>query len=151
MNSELLGDIRDVASLTDAQIAAILKRAPSITKFLAEVKEAAEARALAGNPVEGTKLVKGRSSRSWKKGAETQIFSILEATLDGDEAVADLIYEPQKLKTVAALEKDIGAKTFKVLEELVETSEGKPALVDVDDPRPEWKPEKKNLFPDDWE
>jgi hypothetical protein len=152
--TDLIGDIRDVPSLTDAQILSIMRRAPQIKKFLDEVAEEATARAMSGNPVEGTKLVAGRSARSWKPDAEKQLYGRLEHLEDqGVDSVADILYEPQKLKSPASLEKEIGAKEFKALLDLVQTSEGKPTLVFSEDPRPVYAPKKKaaELFENEWE
>jgi hypothetical protein len=55
------------------------------------------------------------------------------------------------MKSVAALEKDIGAKAFKVLESLVDKSDGKAALAFDDDPRPALSTGAKDLFKEDWE
>lgn len=149
MSNELLGDLREVSSLTDAQLLSILKRAAHIEKFLAEVKEQALKNALAGRPLPGTKLVAGRTTRSWVKGAEPKIIKLLEEA--GENEVADILYEPQKMKSVAALEKDIGAKAFKPLEVLVDKSDGKPALAFEDDPRPALSTGTKDLFKEEWE
>lgn len=151
--SELLGDIRDVNSLTDAQVLSIMKRASQIKKFLEEVAEEAMARAMASKPVPGTKLVAGRSSRAWVPGAEAKIVAILEGDGEDISTIADTLYEPQKIKSPAALEKDIGAKKFASLESLVKKSDGKPTLVFEDDPRPavDLKKDKKDLFKEDWE
>ena len=54
------------------------------------------------------------------------------------EGIADdLIYKPQELQTLTALEKGVGKKKLAaILGDLIEKPEGKPTLVEMSDKRP---------------
>ncbi len=55
------------------------------------------------------------------------------------EGIADdLIYKPQELQTLTALEKGVGKKKLAaILGDLIEKPKGKPTLVELSDKRPE--------------
>mgnify|MGYP000989370996 FL=1 len=118
--------------LNDEEIINILNRADSIKKWLSSVEEYAFAEALNGKKWEGYKLVEGRSNRTYSdpdKVADT----LINAGID-----QALIYE-KKIKTITALEKDLGKKPFnEIVGELIIKPAGKPTLVPEGDKRPEW-------------
>lgn len=120
-------------SLSPDEIADILDQAPQIKRWLKAVEDYALNAVKSGElKVPGYKLVAGRSNRiiiDQAKAAE-----LLKAAGFKD----DQIYQPQALKTLTALEKVTGKKEFEaVLGEVVDKPEGKPALVDESDKRPE--------------
>lgn len=152
--SELMGQLPTITDLNDKQILSIWMRSSEIKKWLDDVASLVEERALSGKPLPDTKLVAGRGSRKW---AQTMDESDLVKTLEnelGDDFDVDVLYET-KIRTPAAVEKDVGAKVYKKIAHLVEESQGKPTVVHVSDKRPALETSKraKELFKDtaDWD
>lgn len=127
--------------LSDSDLAETILKAKEIKSWLDGVEDYALIEATKGHKWPGLKLVRGRSNRKIvdpEKAAE-----ILQA--DGFTE----IYKPKELKTITALEKLCGKKRFaSLLSSVIEKPEGKPALVSLDDKRPEinTKEETKNDF-----
>ena len=118
--------------LSDEDIAAILTRADGIRKWLTSIEEYAFTEALNGKKWEGFKLVEGRSNRAYSDAD-----AVAEALINGGVDPA-LIFD-KKLKTITALEKDLGKKSFnELVGELIIKPAGKPTLVPESDKRPEW-------------
>ncbi len=118
--------------LSDEDIAAILTRADGIRKWLTSIEEFAFTEALNGKKWEGFKLVEGRSNRTYSD-ADKVAEALVSAGID-----PALIYE-KKIKTITALEKDLGKKPFnELVGELIIKPAGKPTLVPEGDKRPEW-------------
>ena len=117
------------AQLSDTEIAEVLSQIPQLKAWAADVE--AHALALAvnqGKTWPGFKLVEGRSIR--KYASETQVAQAAEAA-----GVTD-VWE-QRLKTITALEKQLGKKTFNdLLGAFVVKPPGKPTLVPESDKRP---------------
>lgn len=116
-------------TLTNKEIADILTRIPALTKWAGEIQSYALSAVLnQGIRFEGFKVVAGRSLRKYTD--ETAVAAVAES--QGLE-----VYE-KKLKSPAALEKQVGKKTFQTLfADLVTKPAGKPSLVPANDPRPE--------------
>lgn len=114
------------AELTDAEIAQVLAQLPDLKAWAADV----EAHALAvnqGKTWPGFKLVEGRSIR--KYADESAVAQAAEA--------AGVDVWDRKLKTITALEKQLGKKRFAtLLGHLVVKPAGKPTLVPESDKRP---------------
>lgn len=118
--------------LSDEDIAAILTRADGIRKWLTSIEEFAFTEALNGKKWEGFKLVEGRSNRAYSD-ADKVAEALVSAGID-----PALIFD-KKLKTITALEKDLGKKPFnELVGELIIKPAGKPTLVPDGDKRPEW-------------
>lgn len=118
--------------LSDEDIATILTRADGIKKWLASIEEFAFTEALKGKKWEGFKLVEGRSNRAYSDAD-----AVAEALINGGVDPA-LIFD-KKLKTITALEKDLGKKPFnELVGELITKPAGKPTLVPESDKRSEW-------------
>lgn len=118
--------------LSDEDIAAILTRADGIKKWLASIEEFAFMEALNGKKWEGFKLVEGRSNRAYSDAD-----AVAEALING--GVDPAIIYVKSLKTITALEKDLGKKPFnELVGELIIKPAGKPTLVPEGDKRPEW-------------
>lgn len=117
------------ATLTDAEIADVLAQLPDLKAWAADVE--AHALSLAvnqGKTWPGFKLVEGRSIRKY-----TDENAVAEAALAA--GITD-IYD-RKLKTITALEKQIGKTRFTdILGDLVVKPAGKPTLVPEADKRP---------------
>lgn len=122
-------DFAPPAELDDDEIAAVLAQLPDLKAWAADVE--AYALSLAVNQGEtwaGFKLVEGRSIRKYAN--EQAVAEAAQAA-----GVTD-IYE-RKLKTITALEKQLGKKRFtELLGDLVVKPAGKPALVPESDKRP---------------
>lgn len=114
--------------LGDDEVADILGRVDDLVSWANAIKEYALQAALTGTHFSGWKIVEGRANRKYVN----------------EEAVAEKViadgknpYE-QKLLGITAMEKLLGKKHFaELLAGLVEHPEGKPALVPLDDKRPE--------------
>lgn len=105
----------------------VLDAAGLLDSWIAAVKAYAHQRALQGEVVEGYKLVAGRGSRNWI--SEDKVEKAFKEEL-GDE-----LYTEPKLLSVAQLEKKLGSKRKKELEEYWSKSEGKPVLAPEADRR----------------
>lgn len=116
------------AELDDAEIADVLARLPELKAWASDVEAYALAAAVnQGKRWAGFKLVEGRSIRKYTD--ETQV--AVAAEVAGVE-----VFEP-KLKTITALEKQLGKKRFtELFGHLVVKPAGKPALVPESDKRP---------------
>lgn len=117
------------SELTDAEIADIVERAASIKRWLTAIEEYALQEALDGKTIPGLKVVAGRSVRKISDADRA-------AQLLKDAGYSD-IYKPMELKTLTALEKEIGKKKLAgVLADVIQKPEGKPTLVPESDRRP---------------
>ena len=116
--------------LQESEIGEVLCRVDALINWGQAIKDYAYNQAINyGVHYEGWKLVAGRSNRKYKDEKE------VAATLQ--KAGYTEIYKPQELKGITEMEKLIGKKTFaKLLENLIEKPEGKPALVPETDKRP---------------
>lgn len=114
--------------LTDEQVGELLSKWDDITRMGEALKSYAHARALQGIKIPGFKLVDGRSSYAPR---EAELEFIL-----GDE-----IYKEPSILSKTALKKKVGAKRFKLVENLYKESKGAPTLASSDDRRKEWQPE----------
>ena len=115
--------------LSDAEIAQVLAKLPELKKWASDVDSYALSLAVnQGKTWAGFKLVEGRSIR--KYADETKVVETAQAAGIND------IFE-RKLKTITALEKQLGKKRFsELLGDLVIKPPGKPALVPETDRRP---------------
>ena len=117
------------AELSDAEIADVLTRLPELKAWASDVE--AHALSLAvnqGKQWAGFKLVEGRSIRKY---ADEQ------AVAEAAQAAGVTDVWQQRLKTITALEKQLGKKRFNELfGDLVVKPAGKPTLVPVTDKRP---------------
>ncbi|SPJ39816.1 PD-(D/E)XK nuclease superfamily protein [Corynebacterium diphtheriae subsp. lausannense] len=116
------------AELTDAEIAQVLAQLPDLKSWAADV----EAHALSlsvnqGKTWPGFKLVEGRSVRK---------YSDESAVAQAAKAAGVDVWD-RKLKTITALEKQLGKKRFtELLGDLVVKPAGKPTLAPNSDKRP---------------
>lgn len=124
--------------LSDEEIADILMRADTFSKWIASLQKfALDAAVNNGKKFPGMKLVEGRSNRKITDP------SILADILQREGYATDQIYKPTELKSLTDLETLTGKKNFaEVSKGLIEKPPGKPALVSETDKRPEWTPEQ---------
>lgn len=116
------------AELTDAEIAQVLTQLPDLKAWAADVETHALSLAVnQGKTWPGFKLVEGRSIRK---------YSDESAVAQAAEAAGVDVWD-RKLKTITALEKQLGKKRFTtLLGDLVVKPAGKPTLVPESDKRP---------------
>ncbi|WOH93771.1 DUF2800 domain-containing protein [Corynebacterium urealyticum] len=116
------------AELTDAEIAQVLAQLPDLKAWAADVKVHALSLAVnRGKSWPGFKLVEGRSIRKYSD--ESAVAQAAQA--------AGVDVWGRKLKTITALEKQLGKKRFnQLLGDLVVKPAGKPTLVPNSDKRP---------------
>lgn len=126
-------DFAEPPTLSHEEVAKILPIAAELQKWAKDVADYALDQAERhGVKFPGYKLVEGRSNRKYKD-SEAVTKLLIEK-----EYKPEAIYKPQELKTITALEKELGKKVFaEVLGNLIEKPPGKPALVDESDKRPE--------------
>lgn len=119
-------DFETAELLTDEKVRALIENKGTIESFLKKVYEMALMRAANGNPIPGTKLVRGRGKRVWadEKDAELKFQALVGADA----------YDVS-LKTPPAMEKVSGVKKGDV-NPMTVTVEGKLTLVSESDARP---------------
>lgn len=111
------------ALLSDTEVGEALKMAQDLAKWVEDLKEYALTESLKGKIIPGWKAVEGRSVRAFKD-TDLAIKTIVDSGID------EILLYDRKIKTLAQIEKLLGAKQFKELVgELVEKAPGKPTLV----------------------
>lgn len=124
----------DPRLLNDMQVGGLLARGRALIEWVKDLEEYVFGKVLAGEKVDGWKLVAGRSSRDWAGGVDAA-FEQLQA-----RGVQEAMLYERKPVSVAGLEKIVGKKGFAEYADLVEKKPGKPTLVPADDPRPDYDP-----------
>lgn len=138
-NLKLFDEAPDVLLLTPEDAGKILEQAGDIQSWLADLESLVSSTLLAGQPVEGWKMVEGRSNRGFAD--ELKVVDAMKAA-GYDES---LLYE-RKLITLTQMEKDFGKKAVaETLGELIVKPQGKPTLAPAKDKRPEFRPEEQLL------
>lgn len=125
-----------------AKLGLAMSKVPMIEKWCLTVRAAVERELLANRPIVGFKLVMGRrGARAWIDE------SAAEKLLLADGQNPDVIFNPRKLKTPSALEKELAdAPILKSLAELIRQAEGKPSVAPVKDKRAAWSASALNDF-----
>lgn len=138
-NLKLFDEAPDTLLITPDEAGAILEKASDIQAWLSDLEALVSSTLLAGTPVEGWKMVEGRSNR--KFADELKVVEAMKAA-GYDET---LLYE-RKLLTLTQMEKDFGKKALaEVIGELIIKPQGKPTLAPASDKRPEYKQEEQVL------
>lgn len=138
-NLKLFDEAPDILLLTPEDAGKILEQAGDIQSWLADLESLVSSTLLAGQPVEGWKMVEGRSNRRFTD--ELKVVAAMKAA-GYDES---LLYE-RKLITLTQMEKDFGKKAVaETLGELIIKPQGKPTLAPAKDKRPEFRPEEQLL------
>lgn len=122
------------AEVTVEEKVSLVEKFWRLEKYMAVIRGELYAALMAGLPVPGMKLVKGRASRSWALG-ENATINTLMGTMGLQ--LKDCYVEP-KLCSPAQIEKKLpkGAKKSSDFTPLVKTSSGKPSMVPKSDKRP---------------
>jgi hypothetical protein len=135
-NLSLFEDSPDVLLITPGEAAEIFGKASDIRAWLSDLENLLVKTLFAGEPVEGWKLVEGRSNRKYSD--ELLVAEALKAA-GYDEAS---IYE-RKLIALTAMEKALGKKVVaETLDGLIVKPQGKPTLAPEKDRRPAFTPEQ---------
>jgi hypothetical protein len=117
---------------TPEELAEIIPVVKELTGWGAAVEEYATAQALKGVKFPGYKLIEGRRVRRY-----TDEEAVIKALVKN--RYEESVIAVKKPLGVSAMEKLLGKKNFSViLGELTEKPDGKPALVEETDPRPEF-------------
>ena len=140
--TEVFGNLDDVMPtqaetprLTDEQITALIPRLGLLKAWAGDMLAWVESEAVTGRATwEGYKLVEGRSVRTI---VEPYHLAAALVQLGFTEA---LIYNPAEIRGLTELTKLVGKKKFDALAApFLNKPKGKPTLVPVDDPRPEFQ------------
>lgn len=138
-NLKLFDEAPDILLLTPEDAGKILEQAGDIQSWLADLESLVSSTLLAGQPVEGWKMVEGRSNRRFAD--ELKVVAAMKSA-GYDES---LLYE-RKLITLTQMEKDFGKKAVaETLGELIVKPQGKPTLAPAKDKRPEFRLEEQLL------
>lgn len=123
-------DFKKPPLLSMEELGEVLSKADELKKWVTEVADYALKQALAGEEIEGWKIVEGRSNRTIKD-VDAAVSKLKEAGFD--EAI---LYKPRELYGITQLEKNCGKKKLtEVLGGLIVKPEGKPKLAPESDSR----------------
>ncbi len=126
-------EFKDPQLLTEKQLIDVYKQIPMLVDWANSVGEFLFNKALAGEKVEGYKLVEAPSRRRWTNEEDVQ------AKLK-EEGYTEEQFNTVKLKGISDIEKLVGKKNFPALMEgFVIKPQGNPILVPETDKRPEYK------------
>jgi hypothetical protein len=135
----------DVA-VDPARLGAVLAMASSVRAFLADCEDVALAMLADGKEVPGFKRVLGRAgSRAWVPGHDPDLVA---AAID-EVAPGSDPWAPKQLLSPAQLEKALGKKVYKAVEEVkivkdaIMRADAQPTLARADDKRPALEPDNK--------
>lgn len=133
--SEVEPVIPDAGMLSLEQCSYLLEHRALFESFFKSVYERLYVRAMDGEPVEGFKLVKGRTSRKYNTSDERIADEVLKF-----KSLSDTDIYTKKLLTPAQLEKEMNrkigkAETAKLMSKFVEKQEGKLSLAKQSDSR----------------
>jgi len=124
-------DFREPITLSNDEIADILKKSDDLVVWQNDIKEYALNEALKGVKFKGFKLVEGKSNRKYED--ENKVALILKELGYNDSD----IYK-KSLLTITAMEKFLGKQKFNdLIGKYIIKPSGKPALVPESDKRPE--------------
>lgn len=125
-------DFKKPDLLSDTEVAEVLAQADALVKWAADITDYALVQARDhGKQWAGYKLVEGRSNRKYSDQA------LVAEALVAAGYTRSIIYEPDRLLGITAMEKVIGKKEFgSLLKDLVIKPAGKPTLAPLSDPRP---------------
>lgn len=121
--------------ISDDYLVKIHERSKAIRRFLDDIEEHLEARALAGSPATGTKLVEGRmGNRAWANEDAADTF-LKGQKLKEDERYNFKLKSPTEIEKVLAAKLKASTRTANRFAELVSRSPAKPVLALASDKR----------------
>jgi len=143
-NDEILGGQGRI--ITDEYLANVVARAKAIRTFLSDVEEYLEARLLAGEEIEGLKLVDGREgNREWTDEVDAETF-LKGQGLKIDERFDFKLKSPAKIEALLKPKLKGNKRTNARFEQLITRSAAKKKLA-VDSDRRDAVPAAVNLMP----
>ena len=123
-------EFKEPPLLTMEELGIVLSKAEALKKWVSEISDYALSQALAGEEIEGWKVVEGRSNRTIKD-TDAAVSKLKDAGFD--EAI---LYKPRELYGITQLEKNCGKKKLsEVLGDLIVKPQGKPKLAPESDSR----------------
>lgn len=135
MNLALFDESPDSLLITPDEAGEILAKADDIKSWLSDLEKLVMQSLFEGKPVEGWKLVEGKSNRKFVDNLK-----VAEAMKEAGYEEA-LLYE-RSLITLTAMEKSFGKKAVgEILKDLIYKPQGKPTLATVKDKREAFTPE----------
>ncbi len=140
-------DPEKITELTLDTVGFILTQGADIKKWLSDLESLVIKSLSSGTPVDGWKLVEGRSNRTYKNQAEAKM-KLLEAGIPEDDFIEE------SMISISKLEKKLGKeKVGELLEGLITKPKGKPSLVPDSDRRKAINTEVEiiEMFDDDFE
>jgi hypothetical protein len=143
-NDEILGGQGRI--ITDEYLANVVARAKAIRTFLSDVEEYLEARLLAGEEIDGLKLVEGREgNREWADEVDAETF-LKGQGLKIDERFDFKLKSPAKIEALLKPKLKANKRTNTRFEQLITRSAAKKKLA-VDADRRDAVPAAVNLMP----
>ncbi|WP_294105898.1 DUF2800 domain-containing protein [Thiolapillus sp.] len=118
---------KGVETLTDEELAAVVKSAKAIEDYLEAAKTETKARLLAGKDVPGVKLRDGRISRSWALDQEE-----MEKLFRASNIRPNEFRKPVEILSPAQAEKTWSKRRWAEMAQYVEEKVGKPSLMVTD-------------------
>lgn len=132
---DMFDDTPDPALLSLDEVGDYLQRSQGFARWLGDLETLATKSLIEGSPVQGWKLVEGRSNRKITKPDEA-------AAILAKEGLSETQIFDYSIKGITALEKLVGKKKFAVLlADCIEKPAGGPKLVPSADPRDEYRPD----------
>ena len=133
----LFEDNEDTGVITPLDAGSILERAQGMREWLSAVEGIVFSTLMDGDPVDGWKLVEGRSTRKYKDPDE------IEKRLRAKKYKVSDIYE-KKMIGVTKMEKLLGKKKMnELIGDLIEKPRGSAVLAPASDKRPEYSPDEQ--------
>jgi len=121
--------------VAEEHLAKIIARSGEISKWLNKVEEYAMQMAAFGKALPGTKIVQSKGGhRKW--GDEQSVKEAMAKVLKREDFIAEKLITP---KQAEEFEFDFSKEQWAALLKMIVKPEGKPILVGIDDPRPEYK------------
>jgi hypothetical protein len=133
------GAFKDAHKLSAEDLQWALSRAKAITDWVSSLNAAATERILAGEDIDGFKVVAGRTQRKWADPRDAEKILVKEL---GGEA-----FKPQEIISVAQAEKALG-KAHPIFQSEVSKAAGKPTLAAASDKRPPLRVSAAEAFQD---
>ncbi|WP_419625571.1 DUF2800 domain-containing protein [Thiolapillus sp.] len=115
---------KGVETLTDEELAAVVKSAKALEEYLEAAKKETKARLLAGKEVPGVRLRDGRISRSWALDQEE-----MEKLFRASNIRPNEFRKPVEILSPAQAEKTWSKRRWAEMAQYVEEKVGKPSLV----------------------
>lgn len=135
----LFDENEDLEMITAEDAGRILQKADGMRSWLASIEAMVKNSLMEGEPVDGWKLVEGRSTRKYTDEAE------IEKRLRAHKYKVSEIFE-KKLLGISKMEKLLGKKKMgELIGDLIEKPRGSAVIAPASDKRPEYLPKERLL------